>query len=32
MLALLAAPTLILGLYWEPVARIASNSVRMLVF
>jgi len=25
-------PTLILGIYWEPVARIAANSVRMLVF
>jgi len=32
MLALLAAPTLVLGLYWEPVARIAADSVRMLAF
>jgi NADH-quinone oxidoreductase subunit N len=32
MLALLAAPTLILGVYWEPVSRIAADSVRMLVF
>ena len=32
VLVLLAAPTLILGVYWEPVARIASNSVRMLSF
>ena len=32
MLALLVVPTLVLGLYWEPVARIAADSVRMLVF
>jgi len=32
MLVLLAVPTLILGIYWEPVARIAADSVRMLVF
>src|SRR5512134_1960027 len=32
MLALLAVPTLVLGVYWEPVARIAADSVRMLVF
>ena len=32
MMALLVAPTLILGVYWEPVARIASNSIRMLAF
>ncbi|HSQ15477.1 MAG TPA: NADH-quinone oxidoreductase subunit N [Candidatus Binatia bacterium] len=32
MLVLLAAPTLILGVYWEPVARIAADSVRMLPF
>ncbi len=29
---LLVAPTLILGVYWEPVARIASNSLRMIAF
>jgi len=32
MLILMVAPTLILGVYWEPVARIASNSVRILAF
>jgi len=32
MLVLLAAPTLILGVYWEPVARIVADSVRMLAF
>ncbi len=32
MLILLVVPTLILGVYWEPVARIASNSVRILAF
>src|SRR5512135_2989348 len=32
MLVLLVAPTLILGVYWEPVARIAAESVRMLAF
>ena len=32
MLVLLVVPTLILGVYWEPVARIASNSMKMLVF
>ena len=32
VLVLLAAPTLILGVYWEPVARIATDSVRMLAF
>ena len=32
MLVLLAAPTLLLGVYWEPVARIAADSVRMMVF
>src|SRR5512135_3380295 len=32
MLVLLAAPTLVLGVYWEPVARFAHASVRMLAF
>ncbi|HEX8043353.1 NADH-quinone oxidoreductase subunit N [Candidatus Deferrimicrobium sp.] len=32
MLVLLAGPTLILGVYWEPVARFAHASVRMLTF
>ena len=32
MLFLLAAPTLILGVYWTPVARIAADSVRMIAF
>ncbi|MHB8784537.1 MAG: NADH-quinone oxidoreductase subunit N, partial [Desulfobacteria bacterium] len=32
MLVLLVAPTLILGVYWEPVARFAHASVRMLAF
>ena len=32
MLVLLAAPTLILGVYWEPVARFAHTSARMLAF
>lgn len=32
LLVLLVAPTLILGVYWEPVAKIATNSVRMLAF
>jgi len=32
MLVLLAAPTLILGVYWEPVARFAHASVRMLAY
>ena len=32
MLVLLAAPTLVLGVYWEPVARFASASVKMLAF
>jgi NADH-quinone oxidoreductase subunit N len=32
MIVLMVAPTLILGVYWEPVARIASNSLRMLAF
>jgi hypothetical protein len=32
MIVLLVAPTLILGVYWEPVAQIASNSLRMLAF
>jgi len=32
MLVLMVAPTLILGVYWEPVARIASQSIRMLAF
>ena len=32
MLLILVAPTLLLVLNWEPVARIAANSVKMLVF
>ncbi|MBP2673606.1 MAG: nuoN [Deltaproteobacteria bacterium] len=32
MIVLMVAPTLILGVYWEPVARIASISLRMLAF
>jgi NADH-quinone oxidoreductase subunit N len=32
MLVLMVAPTLILGVYWEPVARIAAHSVHMLAF
>jgi NADH-quinone oxidoreductase subunit N len=32
MLVLLVAPTLLLGVYWEPVARIASQSIRMLAY
>jgi len=32
MLVVLGVPTLVLGIYWEPVARIAADSVRMLVF
>ncbi len=32
MLLLMVAPTLILGVYWEPVARIASDSIRMIAF
>jgi NADH-quinone oxidoreductase subunit N len=32
MLVLLAGPTLILGVYWEPVARFAHASARMLTF
>ena len=30
MVCLLAAPTLILGVYWEPVIRVAEASVRLL--
>ncbi len=32
MLVVLAVPTVLLGVYWEPVARIASDSVRMIAF
>ncbi|MBE0602258.1 MAG: NADH-quinone oxidoreductase subunit N [Deltaproteobacteria bacterium] len=32
MLVILVAPTVLLVLNWEPVARIAANSVKMLVF
>jgi NADH-quinone oxidoreductase subunit N len=32
VISLLAIPTLVLGIYWEPVARVAANSVRLLAF
>jgi NADH-quinone oxidoreductase subunit N len=32
LLCLLAVPTLLLGVYWEPVIRVASNSVKLLAF
>jgi NADH-quinone oxidoreductase subunit N len=32
LLGLLVAPTLLLGIYWEPVIRVAANSVRLLAF
>ncbi len=32
VLCLLAIPTLLLGIYWEPVIRMAENSVRLLSF
>ncbi|PWB68154.1 MAG: NADH-quinone oxidoreductase subunit N [Deltaproteobacteria bacterium] len=32
LLCLLAVPTLLLGVYWEPVIRVAANSVRLLAF
>ncbi len=32
MLVLLAIPTLALGIYWEPVARMAAASVKLLTF
>lgn len=32
VLCLLAIPTLLLGIYWEPVARVAANSVKLLAF
>ena len=32
LIALMAAPTLILGVYWEPVINIISDSIRMLTF
>jgi len=32
VISLLAIPTLLLGIYWEPVARVAANSVRLLAF
>ncbi|NNF84301.1 MAG: hypothetical protein HKM29_04005 [Deltaproteobacteria bacterium] len=31
MLAILVVPTLVLGVYWEPVIRIAESSVRILI-
>ena len=30
MLAVLVGPTLLLGIYWEPVIRVAEASVRIL--
>jgi NADH:ubiquinone oxidoreductase subunit 4 (subunit M) len=30
MLAILVVPTLLFGVYWEPVIRIAESSVRLL--
>src|SRR5512134_2298437 len=30
VLALLVVPTLVLGVYWEPVSRVAANSVKLL--
>jgi NADH-quinone oxidoreductase subunit N len=32
VLCLLAVPTLVLGVYWEPVIRVAENSVKLLAF
>ncbi len=32
LLCLLAIPTLVLGVYWEPVIRVAENSVRLMAF
>ncbi|MBI5342419.1 MAG: NADH-quinone oxidoreductase subunit N [Deltaproteobacteria bacterium] len=32
VLCFLAIPTLLLGVYWEPVARVAANSVKLLAF
>jgi NADH-quinone oxidoreductase subunit N len=32
LLCLLAIPTLVLGVYWEPVIRVAANSVKLLAF
>jgi NADH-quinone oxidoreductase subunit N len=32
LLCILAVPTLLLGVYWEPVIRVASNSVKLLAF
>jgi NADH-quinone oxidoreductase subunit N len=32
VLCLLVIPTLVLGVYWEPVSRIAENSVKLLAF
>jgi hypothetical protein len=32
LLCLLAIPTLVLGVYWEPVIRVAGNSVKLLPF
>ena len=32
VISLLVIPTLLLGIYWEPVARVAANSVRLLAF
>jgi NADH-quinone oxidoreductase subunit N len=32
LLCLLAVPTLLLGIYWEPVIRVAANSVKLLAF
>ncbi|MDA8121730.1 MAG: NADH-quinone oxidoreductase subunit N [Deltaproteobacteria bacterium] len=32
VLCLLAIPTLVLGVYWEPVIRMAENSVKMIAF
>ena len=32
ILCLLVIPTLVLGVYWEPVSRVAANSVKLLAF
>jgi NADH-quinone oxidoreductase subunit N len=32
VLCLLVIPTLVLGVYWEPVSRVAANSVKLLAF
>ncbi|MBI5418820.1 MAG: NADH-quinone oxidoreductase subunit N [Deltaproteobacteria bacterium] len=32
MLCLLVLPTLVLGVYWEPVIRVAADSVKLLAF